>query len=67
MEGKNLQLYNIFCVDYRSKSVKKYQWSKFFLKLFFLFLRKKLYALVWIPLKTRTNFNKTKIFKKYFT
>ena len=41
MEGKTLQLYNIFCVDYRSKSVKKYQWSKFFFKTFFPFFMKK--------------------------
>ena len=39
----------------------------FILNLCFRFLRKKkLYALVWIPLETQTNFNKTKILSKYF-
>ena len=30
------------------------------------FFKKKLYALVWIPLEAQTNFNKTKILNKYF-
>ena len=39
----------------------------FILNLCFRFLRKKkLYALVWIPLETQTNFHKTKILSKYF-
>ena len=69
---KILKIYRIYnyivflCVDYRSNCVNKSKFSKLYFKTLFPFLRKKLYALVWIPLETQTNFNKAKIFSKYF-
>ena len=79
-ESDNLQniwwfMYNNFkanttaiflCVDYRSNCVSKSKCSKFYFKTLLPFLRKNLYALVWIPLESQSNFNKPKIFKKYF-
>ena len=53
-------------MDYRSNCVKYLSVLSFILNLFPLFLRKKLYAIVWTTLETRTNFNKTKILNKYF-
>ena len=47
-------------MDYRSNCVKNRSALSVLLKIFRNFLRKKLYALVWIPLETRTNFNKPK-------
>ena len=61
-----LQIIYIFFVDYRSNCVKNLSAISFILKIYVRFLRKKLYVLVWIPLEIRTNFNKTKIFNKYF-
>ena len=55
-----------FCVDNRSNCVKNVSVLSFLLKTFPHFLTKKLYALVWIQLETRTDFNKTKILNKYF-
>ena len=45
-------------MDYRSSSVKSLSVLSLHLKNFSHFFRKKLYALVWIPLENRTNFNK---------
>ena len=53
-------------MDYRSNCVKYLSVLSFILNLFPLFLRKKLYAIVWIPLETWTNFDKTKVLNKYF-
>ena len=61
----HLQLYIFFC-GLQVQLCKKSKCSKLSLKTFPHFLRKKLYALVCIPLETRTNFNKTKILNKYF-
>ena len=53
--------YIIFCADWRSNCVKNLKCSKFYFKsLFPFFKKKKLYALVWIPLETRTNLTKPK-------
>ena len=46
--------------------VKHLSAQSFLLKTFSNFLKRKLCALVWIPLETRKNFNKTKILNKYF-
>ena len=57
-------------MDYRSTCVncEKSKCCNFYFEKFFPLLkkRKEAYALVWIPLGTRTNFNKTKILNKYF-
>ena len=53
-------------MDDGSNCVKHVNAQSFLLKTFSHFLKRKLYALVWIPLETRKNFKKTKILNKYF-
>ena len=69
--GKKIKIYHIynyiiFCMDGAYNCVKHLSAQSFLLKTFSNFLKRKLYALVWIPLETRKNFNKTKILNKYF-
>ena len=47
-------------MDYRYICVKSLSVLSFLLNFFPLFLRKKLYVIVWIPLKTQANVSKTK-------
>ena len=56
--------YMIFLCELQVQLCKKSKYSKCSLKHFLDFLRKELYALVWIPVHTRTNSDK--ILKKYF-